>query len=153
MSDRDIDALLLASRALVGVAAHSLADLPDDVTLPQFRVLVLLSSRGALTTGDLADALGVHPSTASRLVDRLVGKRLVVRRTGAADRRTVVIELAPTGRRVVARATATRRHALEKIVGGLSHDDRDLIGKALGAFAGAAGEAADDSWALGWSEH
>ena len=35
-----------ASRALVGVAARSLAGVGEEVTLPQYRMLVLLCSRG-----------------------------------------------------------------------------------------------------------
>ena len=46
--DRDelVDAVLGASRALVAVAARSLATLADDVTLAQYRVLVELAARG-----------------------------------------------------------------------------------------------------------
>ena len=40
------DAVLTASRALVGVAARSLAVVDADVTLPQYRALVVLAARG-----------------------------------------------------------------------------------------------------------
>ena len=43
-----------ASRALVAVAARSLATVADDVTLPQYRVLIELASRGPLRLADLA---------------------------------------------------------------------------------------------------
>ena len=52
-ADRDfVDAFVAASRALVAVAARSLADLSDDITLPQYRALVVLRTRGpsALTS-------------------------------------------------------------------------------------------------------
>jgi hypothetical protein len=39
-----IDALLSASRAMVAIAARSLAGLDADVTLPQYRALVVLAS-------------------------------------------------------------------------------------------------------------
>ncbi|MGZ6975501.1 MAG: MarR family transcriptional regulator, partial [Acidimicrobiia bacterium] len=58
------DAVLLASRALVGVAARSLAEVEDEVTLPQFRALVVLATADR-NLGDLAEALDVHPSTAT----------------------------------------------------------------------------------------
>src|SRR5215218_8058102 len=83
--DAAVDALLDASRALVGVAARSLADV-EDVTVPQFRALVLISSRARTTVSDLATALGIHPTSASRLCDRLVRKRLVNRVEGVDDR-------------------------------------------------------------------
>ena len=59
----------------MAIAARSLAE-AGDVTLPQFRVLVILASRGPRRVRDLADDLGVNPSGASRLCDRLSGKGL-----------------------------------------------------------------------------
>ena len=44
--DKDlIEAFLAASRALVAVAARSLAELDEDITLTQYRTLVVLNSR------------------------------------------------------------------------------------------------------------
>ena len=56
-----VDAVLLASRVLVSVSARSLAGVDHDVTLPQYRALVVLASRGVQRPGDLADALGLPP--------------------------------------------------------------------------------------------
>ena len=61
--DELVLALLRAFRALVGVAAQSLAHLPEDVSLGQFRALVLLAEHGTMTVGALATHLGTHPST------------------------------------------------------------------------------------------
>src|SRR4051794_17698243 len=72
--DAVTDAVLLASRVLVAVAARSLAEVTDDVTLPQFRALVVLASQGPQLIGSLAEQLDVNPSTASRLSERLVRK-------------------------------------------------------------------------------
>src|SRR5690242_3700411 len=41
--DQLVEALLSASRVMVGLAARSLADLDSDVTLPQYRALVVLA--------------------------------------------------------------------------------------------------------------
>src|SRR2546423_15581452 len=83
------DAVLAASRALVGVAARSLAGTEATVTLVQYRALVLLGSRGEMNVGSLADALDIHQSTATRLCDRLVAKGLVARTASAESRREV----------------------------------------------------------------
>jgi DNA-binding MarR family transcriptional regulator len=48
--------------------------------------------------GHLAEALGVHQSTATRVCDRLVGKGLVERSSGHPSRREVQIDLTPQGR-------------------------------------------------------
>jgi len=41
-----VDAVLSASRVLVAVAARSLSGVAEDVTLTQYRSLVVLASRG-----------------------------------------------------------------------------------------------------------
>src|SRR6266511_55471 len=141
-SDLDVatDALLTASRALVAVAARSLADV-DDVTLPQFRALVVLTRAETVTVGDLAEALDVHPSTATRLCDRLVRKRLVRRRPGVStDRRETTVSLTAQGRRFVGRVTHRRRRDLAAIAAGMSSVDRGHAIRGLTAFALVAGE-------------
>jgi len=82
-----VDAVLRASRVLVSVAARSLAAVDQDVTLPQYRALVVLASRGPQRPSELAEALAVHPSTITRLCDRLTAKRLVHRAESAVSRR------------------------------------------------------------------
>jgi len=57
--DSLVSAVLLASRALVGIAARSLAAAPAHVTLVQYRLLVLLVSRGPQTPSALAAAATV----------------------------------------------------------------------------------------------
>ena len=71
-TDELADAVLDASRVLVAVAARSLAAAPSDVTLPQYRVLVVLATRGPQRPSDLAAELGVAASSITRMCDRLV---------------------------------------------------------------------------------
>ena len=82
-SANDIDALtdavLTASRLLVAVSARSLAAVEDTITLPQFRMLVILDSRGPMKLSSLAELLDVNPSTATRMVDRLVATEMIAR--------------------------------------------------------------------------
>ena len=99
----------MASRALVGIAARSLAAVEDTVTLVQYRALVLLASRGEMNVGTLADALGLHQSTATRLCDRLVGKGLVERSHPAESRREVFVGLTSSGQALVRAVNARRR--------------------------------------------
>src|SRR5712691_11894302 len=122
--DETTDALLNASRALVAVAARSLADI-EDITLPQFRALVVLTQPTPATVGDLAEALDIHPSTATRLCDRLERKRLVRRHPGVApDRRETTVSLTAQGRRLVGRVTSRRRRDLAAIASAMAPGDR-----------------------------
>jgi DNA-binding MarR family transcriptional regulator len=151
-ADRDnlVDAVLGASRALVAVAARSLADLAEDVTLPQYRALVELAARGPQRLADLATALGVDPSTATRMCDRLVRKQLVQRRRISADRRGVRISLTPAGRALVEEVTRRRRAEIAQVLERMPRADGASALRALRVFADAAGEVPEQDWSLGW---
>jgi DNA-binding MarR family transcriptional regulator len=141
----DLDAttaeVLTASRALLGVVARSVAPVLDQVTIPQFRVLVILStSDGPVRNGDLAAALGVHPSTFTRNADRLVGGGWVRRAENPENRRETLIELTDAGRTLVDQVTAHRRREIKSILARLEPAERDLVLQAMNAFAIAAGE-------------
>lgn len=144
-----LDALLLASRALVGVAARSLADV-DDVTLPQFRALVLVASRDRTTVSDLADALGTHATSATRLCDRLVRKKLIRRTEAIEDRRRTELHLSAAGRRLVDRVTERRRDALATITERMSQGELAEAVRGFAAFAVAAEESASEAELFGW---
>jgi hypothetical protein len=58
LHDELVEALLSASRVMVGLAARSLADLDSDVTLPQYRALVVLASRGPQRVVDISTEWG-----------------------------------------------------------------------------------------------
>ena len=104
-----VDAVLTASRVLVAIAARSLADVGEQVTLTQYRALVVLASRGPQNVAALAEALAVTPPTASRLCDRLVRKGLVRRRSDRRDRRQMRIALSESGSALIETVTARRR--------------------------------------------
>ena len=148
--DELVDAVLGASRALVAVAARSLAMVAEDVTLAQYRVLVVLASRGPQRLADLADALMVDRSTATRMCDRLVRKRLVGRRRTSEDRRGVRISLSSAGGELVAEVTRRRRAEITAIVRRMPSSHRALVVEALQAFSTAAGEVPEQDWSLGW---
>jgi DNA-binding MarR family transcriptional regulator len=136
----DVDATLTASRALVGVVARSLADVLDQITLPQFRVLVVLCSGGPMRSGVLADRLGVHQSTFTRTADRLVAQGLIRREVSAESRREVIVDLTEPGQDLVVGVMKARRADIEKIPRRATPDQREAIRAGFAAFAVAAGE-------------
>jgi DNA-binding MarR family transcriptional regulator len=144
------DAVLTASRVLVAVAARSLSDHEIEVSLQQYRALVVLGSRGPQRPVDLSEALGVEPSTATRLCDRLAGKRLISRRRQAGDRREVRIDLTERGRHLVENVTERRRGEIRRILTAVPGADRKDLVRAFQAFARAAGEVPEDEWPRSW---
>lgn len=67
------------------------------VSGPQRLVLREVGRRPDLPPGELAELLGVHPSTITGLVDRLVDRGLMHRVRRADDRRSSHLRLSPTG--------------------------------------------------------
>lgn len=148
--DEVVDALLVASRALVAIAARSLAGQGVEVTLPQFRALVVLRSRGPQRVVDISRELGVDPSAGTRLCDRLVRKQLVRRQRSTTDRRVVRVALTPDGRSLVDQVTLRRREELTRVVQEVPEPWPTGVTQALHAFAAAAGEADEEPWWMGW---
>ncbi|MEW2565591.1 MarR family transcriptional regulator [Streptomyces sp. NPDC047070] len=142
--DDDVDAVtravLTASRVLVAVSARSLAEVEERVTLPQVRMLVVLSTRGATKLVTLAELLQVAPSTAMRMVDRLITAGLADRQTNPGNRRETLLRLTEEGRRTVEDVTARRRAEIATIVERLTPGQRTAIVEALTAFNEAGGE-------------
>jgi DNA-binding MarR family transcriptional regulator len=133
-------ATLTASRALLGVIARSVAGALEVVSLPQFRVLVLLSVRGRTRFGALADLVGANPSTFSRAVDRMVAGGLVDRSPSPESRREVLIGLTELGRSLVEEVTSRRRDELSLVLDRLSPSEQESVRVAMELFANAAGE-------------
>ncbi|WP_082537730.1 MarR family transcriptional regulator [Angustibacter sp. Root456] len=137
---RAVQATLAASRALMGVMARSMASVLDQITLPQFRVLVLLSTSGALRTGALAERSGVHASTLTRTADRLVRGGWVRRLENPLSRREVLIELTDAGAALVREVTERRAAEAAEILSRLSPEGREQVLAGFEAFATAAAE-------------
>jgi DNA-binding MarR family transcriptional regulator len=149
-SDSVVDAVLSASRVLVAVAARSLSDIAEQVTLTQYRSLVVLTSRGPQNLAGLAEAVGVTPATATRMCDRLIKKRLIIRRAQRDDRRQVRLELTKKGVTLVADVTDRRRREIEVILSTIAPKDQAVLVAALTQFSAAAGEAPQLEWSTGW---
>ncbi len=145
-----VDAVLTASRVLVAIAARSLADAGEEVTLTQYRSLVVLASRGPQGVAVLAEALGVTPPTASRLCERLVRKGLVRRRTDRHDRRQVRIALTESGNALIATVTARRRHEIVELLASIPPEVQRSVEAALRQLAASAGEVPERDWSSEW---
>jgi DNA-binding MarR family transcriptional regulator len=104
----DVSLLFGLSRALVGVAVRSLRTVDNDLPLPQLRALTVLERYGPCSAGGLADAIGLHVSSTTRLCDRLVARGLITRQTRPDNRREVELAISPTGSGLVHEVWAAR---------------------------------------------
>jgi DNA-binding MarR family transcriptional regulator len=143
-ADAVADAVVTASRLLIGVSANSIAAVDETITIPQFRLLVVLRTRGAMKQSVLAERLGVQPSTVNRMVERLLVAGLVDRQTNPESRREVVLDLTGPGQRTVTRVTQQRRREIARIVSRMPVELRGALIEALDAFTDAGGSAPVD---------
>lgn len=134
------EATLTASRALLGAVARSVTGALESVTLPQFRVLIVLATSGPLRTGILAERIGAQQSTFTRSLDRMVAGGWVARAASPDSRREILITLTSTGRALVDEVTERRRREIATILGRLSAADQAAVESALSLFSAAAGE-------------
>jgi DNA-binding MarR family transcriptional regulator len=134
-ADRLTDALLEASRALVGLAVRSLADVTEELSLPEVRSMVVLHRVGPLPVTTLAERVGVHQSTATRIAARLSRRDLLATDKDTEDRRLTVVRLTPAGRSLVERILERRRAEIAEVVRRLPEQQVRAAHAALTAFA------------------
>lgn len=150
--DEVTDAIIRASRALVGIAVRSLTASDEEVTLPQYRTLVTLTYGGGRRLADLASSLGVSPSTATRMCDRLVRKGLITRTRDEIDRREVNLEVTAAGRQIVEGVIERRRSDVRELLKLIPRATRNQLVVSLNVLAAATSEAPDVHWSLGWHD-
>ena len=112
-----LDALTLAEpiQARLWQLAH--------LTLTQVSLLRELRS-GSQTAGVLGQAVGLSPTSLTRLVDRLEGRGLVIRRRESEDRRCVEIRLSAAGERLLGEVKIFRGSLLHRAVDSMTPDER-----------------------------
>ncbi len=134
-------ATILASRSLLGFVVRSLSPALEELTLVQFRALVVIDSMAPVRMADLAERVGVHPSTLSRTVDRLVAGGWAERVPVEGNRREVHVEPTAKGRAMVAEVTRRRRTDIARSLATLSEQEQEAVRTGMELFAAAAGEA------------
>lgn len=87
----------------------------ETLTLSQFKLLKLVANTDAHSIGDVAAFLGVSNAAASKAVDKLVRRKLLVRTEGQADRREAELSLPPRTQRLLAAYDAARDQRLAEV--------------------------------------
>ncbi|MGY6023992.1 MarR family winged helix-turn-helix transcriptional regulator [Streptomyces spinosirectus] len=131
-------AVMAASRLIVSLSARALASVDVPLTLPQLRSLVALHGCGPIKLVTMAATLGVSPSTALRMVERLESFTLIDRRVNPDNRREVVLRLTPAGEDLVESVLAHRRAEIRSLVERLPAPARTGLVPALRALTAAA---------------
>jgi DNA-binding MarR family transcriptional regulator len=89
-----------------------------ELTAQQHQALLAIKGFGArrpMTTGDLAERLGIRHHSAVGLVDRLLSKSLVKRKTGSEDKRQVLLTLTPKAEALLATLSTAHWDELQRL--------------------------------------
>ncbi len=106
----------------------------------QWRVLITLSERGALSIGDLATAIFVESSAVGRSVGRMERDGLVRRERDRNDRRITRVSLSPEGRLRMEELRAVVAAELNRLLDGFSAEDVRTLNAWLARISNSADE-------------
>ena len=110
-----------------------------DLTLTQLKLLFTLYELPApqlLSVKEAAEELGISLPAASRAIDPLVKRRLVIRREDELDRRVKRVRLTARGETAVGRLMATRVAAAEAVLESFTTTQREKLADALTEILG-----------------
>jgi DNA-binding MarR family transcriptional regulator len=116
----------------------------DALELGQVDTLDLLAQRPSWRMTDLADALRVDPSTATRAVQRLVRAGLAERGASDDDGRVVMVNATGAGRSRHAAIVSRRREGLSRMLSEFDADEREQLATLLERFVAALDHLAAD---------
>lgn len=126
-----VEALDAAQYALRSIADAALSDLGGGITATQLRLLERLQRLGESRLIDLADALSIAPSTATRLCDALADRQMIVRHRRGRDRRELQIRLTERGATLLEAVRERTGTGWADVLGRVSAHDRAEVASVL----------------------
>jgi DNA-binding MarR family transcriptional regulator len=107
----------------------------SQLTVLQVRVLLAIDQHGSTNLQDLADRLAISPSSASRLVDRLVDARLLHRGPAVHSRREITLSLTSHGGKVLRTFRRLRQEAIQGVLAQMPPEDQSSLVRGLESFS------------------
>lgn len=101
------------------------------LSVPQFRALGFIHRHPASSLSEAAEHIGVSLPAMSRLIDGLVGRKLLQRQGHTLDRRRITLALTASGQTLLATAHAGVQQSLAARLSELEPAQRAVIVKAL----------------------
>ena len=108
----------------------------DALEQGQMDTLDVLAQRPSWRMSELADALRVDPSTATRAVQRLVSVGLAERQHASDDGRVVNVSVTPTGTARHAEVAERRGQLMAHVLGAFEPDEREQLADLLERLVG-----------------
>jgi DNA-binding MarR family transcriptional regulator len=130
-----VETIDAAQSALRAIGDHALNDLGGGITTTQLRLLDRLERLGESRLIDLADALSIAPSTATRLCDTLAERQLIVRHRRGRDRRELQIRLTEAGTQLLVAVRGRTVSEWRQALAGISAEERLHVARVLARIA------------------
>jgi DNA-binding MarR family transcriptional regulator len=118
-----------------------------ELTLPQYRMLSVLTAANPSTASGVAWMLSVKPATVTAVMDGLVAGGYVRREPDPTDRRKVTHEVTDAGRHLLAAANDAIRGHLAGLASHLDEEQAEQAMAALTLWHQALGRARQAEWA------
>ena len=117
--------LIHAAKSLRAYFEQVLAD--DGESLSTFLVIDVVDKAEGSSQRELADGVRIEDATMTRHLDRLEDAGLIARRRDPSDRRVILVDLTPTGRRTHARLRTRMTDAHDAAWVGIPKQDRETV--------------------------
>ncbi|MEB3357372.1 MAG: MarR family transcriptional regulator [Synechococcales bacterium] len=103
-----------------------------NLTPAQFDVIATLGNTNGMSMGDLGEKTLITKGTLTGVVNRLVKKQFVYRETPPENRRSVIVQLTPTGQEVFEQVFPTHIAYLKERFEQLNSSELELLKVLLG---------------------
>jgi DNA-binding MarR family transcriptional regulator len=110
---------------------RAVEELGGAVPASQLRALLIIDDSGVLPPSRLAAALGISPSGAGRLCDRMTAAGLLRRELAAGTRREITLAATAAGERLAGWIRGRRRAVLARQLRSMSADGRRALAQGL----------------------
>jgi DNA-binding MarR family transcriptional regulator len=98
-----------------------------DLTMAQLKAMMLIVQSGGVRSRELADGLGIAPSAATPLVDRLVEQKLARREDDPDDRRIIWIRPTAKAQALHDQLLQTNQDVLADVINALPDEARPKV--------------------------
>ena len=105
-----------------------------DLTFTQLRALSAIAKTGPLRVSALAEQFDIGLAAASSLADRMVQRKFISRRADPDDRRIVLLELSPRGKKVLEVLERGSIDHFGKLIARMTPTERAALATTLRAF-------------------
>jgi len=117
--------LRCAQVALFQHFSHSFDDI--EISPPQFGAMILIEANPGISQSAVAGALRFDRSTLVQIIDRLEGRKLVVREVSVRDRRSHALQLTVDGAAFLAKLKKIVLAHEFDVAGALSEEERSTL--------------------------